>query len=90
MTLLILPVNRVSGADADPLGNRRLVVDADVGRFVRREDVGLRLLDTSLGDRLAVHGECRLAALADTAAVVGEVERDGRRTGGSACGAVTV
>ena len=73
--LLILPVNRVSGADADALGDRRLIVDADVGGLVRREDVGLRLLDAPLGDGFAVHVERRLAALAGSAAVIGEVER---------------
>ena len=74
MILLILPVKRVSGADADALGNRRLVVDADVGSLVRREDVGLGPLDAPFGDGLSVHGERRLAALAEPAAVIGEVE----------------
>src|SRR5687767_3038243 len=36
------------GADADAESDRRLIVDADVGRLVRREDIGLSLLDARL------------------------------------------
>jgi hypothetical protein len=59
-----------------------LIVDADISRLAGREDVRLGLLDTPLGDGLAVHGERRLATLADSAAVVGEVEDDRDRAGG--------
>ena len=75
-------------ADADALGDRCLIVDADVGRLVRREDIGLSLLDPPLGDGLSVHVEGRLATLAGSAAVIGEVEGDRRGTGrqGFGCG----
>src|SRR5688500_13285563 len=63
-------------ADADPLGDRRLIVDADVSRLVRREDIGLRLLHAPLRDGFSIHGEGRLATLADSAAVIGEIEGD--------------
>ena len=39
--------------DANSFGNRCLIVDADVGSLIRREDIGLRLLDTALGDRFS-------------------------------------
>src|SRR5439155_19597986 len=63
-------------ADADTLGDRGLIVDADVGRLVRRKDIGLRLFDTPLRDGVSIHVEGRLASLADPAAVIGEVEAD--------------
>jgi hypothetical protein len=68
-------------ADPDALGDRRLVVDSDVRGFVSREDVGLGLLYAPLGDGLAVHVHRRLAALAESTAVIGEVEDDCRRAG---------
>jgi hypothetical protein len=37
--LLILPVNRVSGPKPIPSATGGLIVDADVGCLVRREDV---------------------------------------------------
>jgi hypothetical protein len=39
-------------ADGNALGNRRLVVDADVGRLIRREDIRLSLINQSLGEWL--------------------------------------
>ena len=63
-------------ADADTLGDRCLIVDADVSSLVRREDIGLRLLNAPLSNGLSIHVECRLATLADSAAVIGEVEGD--------------
>src|SRR5512133_465862 len=53
--------------DADSLSDRCLIVDADVSGLVRREDVGLRLLNPPLGDRFSIHIEYRLATLAHSA-----------------------
>ena len=63
-------------ADADALDNRCLIVDADVGGLVRREDIGLGFLDARLGDGFSVHQECRLSALAGPAAVISEIKGD--------------
>src|SRR3954463_9461009 len=63
-------------ADADTLSDRCLIVDANVSSFVRREDVGLRLLNAPVGDRFPIHVERRLATLAGSAAVIGKVKGD--------------
>src|SRR4030095_14181107 len=74
--LVDLPGESSFRTNADALGDRCLIVHADVRSLVGREHVGLSLLHTSFSDLLAVRVERRLAALAGSAAVVDEVESD--------------
>jgi hypothetical protein len=64
---------RVSWADANALGDRSLILDADVSRLVRRPNIGLCLLGAARGDGLSIHGKCHVATPADPAAVIGRV-----------------
>ena len=73
---------RLYRAVADALCDGRLVIEPDVGRLIRGEDVGLRAPDSSFGNLVAVDEKRSCATLAPAPAVVGEVENDG----GLACG----
>ena len=63
-----------------PEGDVR-VICADVGAFVRRERAALGPVDPARRDLLSVDEECAHAALADPAAVVGELVADRRLPG---------
>ena len=56
----------------------RAGLHADVGRLVEGDDAALRLVDPALRDLLAVDEDPARAALAEPAAIVGEVELDRR------------
>ena len=73
--LLILPVNRVPGPMPIP---RRPVSDCRCGRRQsgRQRRHWAEFLNALLGDGFPIHGERRVATLADSAAVIGEVEGD--------------
>ena len=52
-------------SDADVIGDRRLIVEANVGGLICRENQGLRLLDSAFGDGLSIDGNGDLAAFAN-------------------------
>src|SRR5262249_9129799 len=62
------------------LGHRRALVGAHVGALIGREHAALGPLDPSRRHLLAVDEEHAVAALSDAAAVIDELEADGRLT----------
>ena len=55
--------------------DRRSVIDADVGSFIRRENTALSMVDSSLGNFLTIHRNRSGAAFAH-AAIVGKIKTD--------------
>ena len=78
VTLLILPVNRVSAPMPMPSATGVWLSMPTSAVSSAEKMLGCVFSTRAFSDRLSVHGERRLATLAGAAAVVGEVERDGR------------
>src|SRR5947209_5410730 len=64
----------------------RLAILADVRAFVRREEVALCTFDLTLAHFLAVDEDGACATLAQSWAVISELEPDGRLAGGNSFG----
>src|SRR5882724_349262 len=63
------------------LGNGRALIGTYVGALVGRERAALGLINMPGGDVLIVDEKRARAALADTAAIIGELEPDDRLSG---------
>src|SRR6266571_848220 len=56
------------------LGDGRALIGANIGAFVCRVDATLGSIDAARGDGFSVEEERAYTALADTAAIIGELE----------------